>query len=174
MHDDRITFALLLCRIYLRGLSGLVFWSDHSHQLLWCLGYLSQRSRSNGIQAKTFSRLRYIIVQQCLLSSPRFHGCIRKPCCYRNLHESNGVSLWWSIRKLSYRLVCNICWGLTQICVLLTEKINVRMKFSIFPKEKEVETHRGKKVFFWRKWSAYRCGSENLLSNDHISPVKAS
>lgn len=24
MHDDRITFALLLCRIYLRGLSGLV------------------------------------------------------------------------------------------------------------------------------------------------------
>lgn len=24
MHDDRITFAMLLCRIYLRGLTGLV------------------------------------------------------------------------------------------------------------------------------------------------------
>ena len=156
---------------------NLLLWSDHNYQLHWCLGYLSQRSRSNEIQAKAFSPLRCIVVQQCLLSSLWFHGCIRKPCCYRNLHESNEVSLWWSIRKLSYRLVFNIRWGLTQICVLLIEKVNVKMKFSIFSQRERNRDSYGKKKLFSEETVLYigrDLKHENLVLNDHISPVKAS
>lgn len=71
--------------------------------------------------------------------------------------------------------MCNIRWGLTQICVLLIE--TVKMKFSIFPKEKEIETHTEKKNFFTEETVLYigrDLKHENLVLNDHISSVKAS
>ena len=92
----------------------------------------------------------------------------------RNLHESNEVSLWWSIRKLSYRLVCNIRWDTNLRFVDWKGKRQCEI-FDL-SKEKEIETHRGK-IFFSEETEVYigwEVKKDNLLSKDRISLVKAS